>query len=143
MYKRQVLPSAWSEKVRCGCVSDFERKKEVEMFKLKRGYGELVKTLNSKRINKIKDLPSAVNVDDYFDDTTVGDKHLPGVIIDVVDEYDDIITYLRVTNNIKVDWTKITNIDKFYEIIIRKNPTDYYGIMNNTDLTGYYIKIRI
>ena len=34
----------------------------------------------------------------------------------------------------------MSNVDKFYDIIIRKNPIDYYGIMNNTDLMGHYIK---
>ena len=70
----------------------------------------------------------------------VDDDHLPCDVIDIVDEYDD-ITYLSLTNNIKVDWTKITNVDKVDEIIIRNNPVDYYGIMRNTELTGHYLKI--
>ena len=44
------------------------------------------------------------------------------------------------TNNTKGEWTKNTNVDKFYEIIRWNNPIDYYGIMNNTDLKGPYIK---
>ena len=78
-------------------------------------------------------------MDDYLDDTTVDDEQLPYDVNDIVDEYDD-ITYLSLTNNIKGDWTKITNVDKVYEIIIRNNPIDYYGIMKNTELTGHYIK---
>ena len=76
---------------------------------------------------QIKDLPCAVNVDDYFDDTTVSNKHLPCDVIDVLDVYDDeIITYLGMTNNTKGD-LNIINADKVYEIIIRNNPIDYYG----------------
>ena len=75
-YSNFVVPFAWSEVVQGGCdrcydERYFEREKEVEMFKLKRGYGELVEMLNSKRINKIKDLPcDAVSVvidDDYIE----------------------------------------------------------------------------
>ena len=44
---------------------------------INRGYEELVKGLKFERVNYMKDLPCAVNVDEYFDDTTVGNKHLP------------------------------------------------------------------
>ena len=84
MYKRQarwccnkvVLPSAWSESVRWGWESDYkESERVIEMFRLNRGYEGLVKGLKFERVNYTKDLPVAVNVDDYFDDTTVGNKH--------------------------------------------------------------------
>ena len=104
-------------------------------------YKRQVQRLNMGRVDYMKDLPCAVNVDDYFDDTTVDNKHLPCDVIDIVDEYDDeIITCLVMTNNTKGDWTKITNIDKFYDLTIRSNPVNCYGIMKNTDLKEHYIQ---
>ena len=74
----------------------------IEMFKLNRGYEGLVKRLKFERVNYMKYLPVVVNGDDYFDDTTVDDEHLPCGVIDIVDEYDD-ITYMGITNNTKRD----------------------------------------
>ena len=48
----------------------------MEMFKLNRGYEELVKRLNIERVDYMKYLPCAITVD-YFDDNTVENKHLP------------------------------------------------------------------
>ena len=77
-----------------------------------------VKRLNIERADYMKDLHCAVNVDEYFDDTTVGNKHLPCDVIDVVDDYDDeTITYLVMTNNTKADLTKNTEVDGFYDRI--------------------------
>ena len=71
-----VLPSKWSEKVRCGCGSDFKREKEVVIFKLNRSYEGLVKKLNYERIiTNNKDLPCVVVNDGYID--VDDDKHLP------------------------------------------------------------------
>ena len=45
----------------------------------------------------------------------------------VVDDYDDEIrTYLVMTKKTKGELTKYTNVDKFYEVIRRNNPIDYY-----------------
>ena len=72
--------------------------REIEMFKIKRGYEELVVRVNIERIVNNEDLLCAVNVDDYFDDNAVDNKHLPGDRIGVLvadDDYDDeMITYL-------------------------------------------------
>ena len=45
---------------------------------------------------------------------------------------------MMLTNNTDGDWTKITNIDKVYEIIKGKNPINYNGRMNAIELMGYY-----
>ena len=104
----------------------------IEMFTLSRSYKELRERLEVEKIDDIKYLPCVIDIDD----TTVQDEHLPYVVIDIVDEYDD-INYLGITNNIKGDWTKITNVDKVYEIIKRK-PINYNGITNDTELMSYY-----
>ena len=116
-----VLPSAWSEKVRCGCVGNFEREKEVEMFKLKRCYGELIEKINMERISNIQYLPyeviSTIVNDDYID----VDKHLPWSRISVLvvgDNCDNDVTYLGLTINTDGDRTKIINVDRFYDRII-------------------------
>ena len=71
----------------------------------------------------------------------IRDRHLPCDVIDVVvDDYDhEIITYLVMTKNTKGDWTKNTNVDKFYEIIMWNDPVSSYGIMDKTNLMSYYI----
>ena len=103
------------------------REREINLYDVIRSYEELRERLKFEKIDDMKDLPCAVHVDDYFDDPTVDDEHLPCDVVDIVDEYDE-MTYMGITNNIKGDWTKITNADKVYEIIIRNNPIDYYGI---------------
>ena len=80
-----------------------------------------------------------MKIDDYFDDTVVNDKHLPNDVIDVVEEYNDTITYLVVTKITDGDWTKITNADKVYERIKRNNPINYTGIINDIEVMGYYL----
>ena len=49
-----VLPSVWNENVKCSekyCdESNYEREKELECFKINRGYGELIEKMNIKRI---------------------------------------------------------------------------------------------
>ena len=42
------------------------------------------------------------------------------------------------TKNTDGDWTKITNIDKVYEIIKGNNSRNHNGIMNDRELMGYY-----
>ena len=75
-----------------------------------------------KEIYDIKYLHYETERDEYFDKTVINDK----------------ITYLMLTNNTDGDWTKITNIDKVYEIIKGNNPINYNGIMNDIELMGYY-----
>ena len=70
------------------------------MFKLSRSYKELRERLKFEKIDDMKDLPYAIDIDDYFDNTTVGDKHLPCYVIDIVDEYDN-ITYMGITNKLR------------------------------------------
>ena len=50
----------------------------------------------------------------------------------------DKIAYLTLTNNTDGDWTIITYVDKFYEILIGNNPINYNGIMNEIKLMDYY-----
>ena len=92
-----------------------------------------------------KNLPceviSTVENDDYFDD--IENKHLPGdkigVLVADVGYDKEIITYLMgITKNTNGDGTKLTNVDKVYEIIKRNNPINYNGIMNDINLMGYY-----
>ena len=118
--------------------------REREIFKVSRGYKELVERLEIDRIVNNEYLPgdviSTVANDDYIDDN----KHLPGDKIGVIVADDDnngeIITYLVMTNNTKGDLT-IPKVDLIYEIIMWNNPVNYYyGIVNNTDLDGHYIK---
>ena len=68
-------------------------------------------------------------------------KHVPWSRISVLvvgDNWDDDVTYLGLITNTDRDRTKIINLDKVYEIIIRNNPIDYYGIMEKTNSYGYY-----
>ena len=64
----------------------------------------LVQSLAIERGEKI-DLPCEIEMDDYFDDAVVDDKHLPVDVIDIVEEYNDKITYLMLTKNTYGDWT--------------------------------------
>ena len=62
-----VLPSAWSERENvkgCGDESDYEREKELECFKINRGYGELIEKMNIQRmmINNVDLLCTVVNL---------------------------------------------------------------------------------
>lgn len=45
-------------------------------------------------------------------------------------------TYLMLTKNTKRDWTKITNVDGFYELIGGNNVVKYYADIINDN--GYY-----
>ena len=92
----------------------------------------------------MKYLPYAVNVNDYFDDNTVENKHLPvdriGVLVADDDYVEEMITYLIVTNHTKGDWT-INDVDRFYDLIICNNSINYYyGIMiKDESINSYYI----
>ena len=59
-----------------------------------RSYEGLVKRLEFEGIKYMKCLPWEMKIDDYFDDTFINDKNLPDVVMKVVEEYDDKITYL-------------------------------------------------
>ena len=116
----------------------------IEVFKLSRSYKELIERLELEKIDDVKYLPVVVGVDDYFDDTTVDDEHLPCIVMDIVDEDDD-ITYLMLTKNTKRDWTKITNVDGFYELIGGNNVVKYYAdiINGNGHYNNHYNVMRV
>ena len=61
---------------------------EIELFRLKRSYKELIEKLELEKIDDMKYLPVVVDIDNYFDDTVVDDKHLPYDVIDIVNKYD-------------------------------------------------------
>ena len=112
----------WNERVRWGWESDYkERRREIELFKVNRGYGKLVERLKIERIVNNEDLPCDGIIAVVNDDNAVYNKHLPGDKIGVLvadDDYDDeIITYLVMTKNTKGDLT-IPDVDKFYDRII-------------------------
>ena len=95
----------------------------------------LVQVLDIERDEK-SELHCEREIDEYFNNTVIKDNNLPDV---VVEEYNnDKITYLGVTTNTYGDGTRITNVDKVYEIIIGNNPIIYDGIMNDIELLGYY-----
>ncbi len=111
-----VLPSVRSENVKwCSDESDYEREKELQWFKLNRGYGELMEKMNIKRImiNNV-DIPCAVLDNDY-----IYDKYVPvgRISVLVMEEYDEKITCLGVTKDIYGDRMEITNVDRLYESI--------------------------
>ena len=58
----------------------------IEVFKLSRSYKELIERLELEKIDDVKYLPVVVEIDDYLDDTTVDDKHLPHDVMDTVEE---------------------------------------------------------
>ena len=110
--------------------------REIELYKLKRNYDELRKRLEGVKINNIKYLPVAREIENYFDDVFINNKHLPDVI---VEEYkNDETNYLTLTNNTDGDWTIVTYVDKVYEILIGNNPINYNGIMNGIKLMDCY-----
>ena len=120
------------------------RDREVELFKLNRGYGELIQILNRERVGRIKDLPCEVISTVVNDDYIVEKKYLPGDRMGVLvadDDNSEVIKYLMVIENTNGDWTKNTKVDKFYERIIYSNPGDYYlGIMEQLEkLNSCYI----
>ena len=55
----------------------------------------------------------------------VDDKHLSVDVIDIVEEYNDKITYLMLTKNTYGDWTKSTKVDVLYEIMGDKSVVNY------------------
>ena len=122
------------------CIRD---RRIIELFTLRSSYDELKERLELKEI------------DDYFDDTFINDKNLPYDVMSVVEEYDDKITYLMLTKNTDGDRTKITNVDRFYELMVDKNVVNYSVDVinesshynNNNRVTSvskddnYYIKV--
>ena len=99
----------------------------------------------------MKCLPCEIDIDGYFDDTVVDDRHLPCDVMDIVEEYDK-ITYLMLTKNTDGDKTKNTKVDGFYELI-GNNGVKYYvdnGHYNNSNSVtsvskddNCYIKVRL
>ena len=107
------------------------------MFKLNRGYKELRERLKFEKVDDMKNLPVVVNGNDYFDDTTVNDDHLPCDVIDIVDKYDD-VTYLILTENTKGELT-IPNVDRNFELIVCNKVCNYYiDTMEKIDDDDYY-----
>ena len=49
------------DRVRCGCVSDLENEREIELFKLSRDHKEVVKRISIERVERIKNLPGGVD----------------------------------------------------------------------------------
>ena len=130
-----------------GGESDYESERVIELYKLNRGYKELIEMLNSKRVNKIKNLPcdennTAVGNDDNVDNySECVPGYRTGVLIAADDDDEEMIKYLIGTyNNNKGDRTKITNVDRFNNMIIGNNYMNHcYDIMNRTSLNSYYI----
>ena len=55
-----LIHISWSERVQWGCeryYDERERKREMEIFKVNRGYKELVERLDIERVSDIKYLP--------------------------------------------------------------------------------------
>ena len=79
---------------------------------MRSSYDELKERLELKEmINNMKCLPAEIDIDDYFDDTFINDNNLPDVVIDIVEEYNDKITYLMLNKNTDGDRTRITHVD--------------------------------
>ena len=79
----------------------------------------LVQVLDLERDEK-SNLHCKREIDGYFNNIFINDNNLPDVI---VEEYNnDKITYMMLTKSTDGDWTKITNMDKVYEIIKGNNP---------------------
>ena len=67
---------------------------------------ELKERLELKKIDDMKCLPCEIDIDDYFDDTVVDDRHLPYDVMNIVKEYDG-RTYLMLTKNTDVTRPKL------------------------------------
>ena len=120
-----MVPFAWNEVVQGGCdryCDERWRKREIEIFNVNRDYKELVEILDIERAEKIVDLP-------YNETEVTG----------AVDDDDDIVTYLIVTNNTMGDLT-VNNIDEVYDVILWSNSVGYYGIVDKANLNGHYIE---
>ena len=77
----KAVPSVWISRENVKWHDDekyFERERMIEMVTLSRSYKELRERLKFEKIDDMKYLPVVVEIDDYLDDTTVDDKHLPG-----------------------------------------------------------------
>ena len=87
-------------------------------------------------MNHIKYLPVEREIDEYFTNIFINDSDLHYII---VEEYKDSnTTYLMLINNTNGDWTVITYVDKFYEILIGNNPINCNGLINDIELMDYY-----
>ena len=94
-----------------------ERKRELEIFKVKRNYEEFVERLELERNNKKNEyLPN--NETETPVDEVKGEN----------------ITYPMLTDNTNGDWTKLTNIEQVYEPI--------KGIRNDVEVVVYYNNIN-
>ena len=97
----------------------------MQVFKLDRGYKELIERVGWKKTNYMKYLPC-----DEADIAVVGEDN---------ENNNDFITYLVVTDNSKGDRTML-NRDKVYEIMIWGDHIDYNSIVENyKELNNLYI----
>ena len=136
-----AVPSAWIEResVKWGSEIDFERVRVIELFKLKRGYRELVGMVDIERVDNIEFLPCDM-VSAARGDTNVDDLPVYKVGLLVVDDYynEEMINDLIVTANTKGELT-IPNVDRFYELLVCNNVGKYYlDTMDKIDDDGYY-----
>ena len=115
-----VVPSEWSERYleKELCVDG-----EMQVFKLDRGYKELIERVGWKKTNYMKYLP-------YNEaDIAVGEED---------NGNNDFITYLVVTNYTGGDRT-ITNRDRLYDELIGNNPINDDGFVKYKNLNKCYI----
>ena len=73
------------------------------------------------------------------------DKHLPYIVMSVVEEYDEKITDFRLNKTTDRHQTKITDVDRCYDLIMMwNNPVNYYvGITEQFEvLENYYIEFN-
>ena len=117
VYKRQVLPSVWSENVRL----DWELS-------------------NERIIINNKDLPGAVANNEYI--VVDDDKHLPVERVSVLVVADNCDNDVIVTINTNGDWTNNTNVDMIYDkVIMGGYPKNYYdGTLEKIKFYGYNTK---
>ncbi len=114
-----AVPSAWSERENVIWCCD-ERKRQIKIFEINRGYERLVQVLDIERDEK-SELHYEIERDEYLDKTVINDK----------------ITYLMLTNTTDGDGTKIPNLDQVYEMIKGNNPIKYNGTMTEIEKMGY------
>ena len=120
------------------------RKREIEIFKVKRNYREFVERLgvemvdnNNEYVPCIKAEMAAI-VDDDNNDNNYLPCEVKGVAVDN-DENNDFITYLIVTNYTEGDRT-IPYDDKLYDKLIWNKPINSNDIVEEYKiLNKYYI----
>ena len=129
-----MLPLVWRERVKWGCVSGFERIRDIELFTLReremllfdviRSYKELLEIISRERISNVVDLPcyengaeiNEDNIDNYIESLPI---HRRGILIVDDSENKERLKCLRVTDNsTDGDKTRINYVDGLYDLII-------------------------